>query len=326
MTNSATEKPVVSSFTNYPTPPPPPEPVQIPATYLQPWATVGSYFPFSGVVYDQNNIPVENAIVIGWNNWNQTPDVPLNLYALTNKEGEFTMSVPVNNPELKINHIKITAIAASVSDNIINESPPSTFYIIKNYSGYITNLSNLYIPIGSVQSFEAINTLSLTNVTVAGNGTTGGVADFSARENVNVHAEFNAETGSEVHIFNQIIAHECEIIPFKQSEGYTQQPPIDKNNQVRNVDLLFEQQGSIFRISPNPSHGIIAIDMSIGSGSYTGYYKIKIINCTGSEVAQYSNQTFPLTLDISFLTPGVYFLRICGEDNQVTDIEKLILE
>lgn len=328
VTDSATEKPVVSSFTNYPTPPPPPEPVQIPSTYSQPWATVGSYFPINGRVEDVSNNRITDGIVFGWNKWKteDKPPHPIVLYGLTDQNGMYEISIPFNDVRDKLVVLKATAVSACV---IKHEAPfiePVIFQLDYHYTGYDVSINNEIVQIGTYKNYIGGNSLLVSNVTVEGNTSSGGIADFSAREFINVDNEFSAELGSDVHIYTNVNTMNCIGIPYKTGHDYSKTEYEGPFKVSKDITLTFTKLLNDFTIIPNPTSENFKLVYNYKSEQASKKFSIQIINSMGGIVEKINNVTFFQDINVENFSPGIYLIQICDEINDIQASKKLVVK
>lgn len=79
------------------------------------------------------------------------------------------------------------------------------------------------------------------------------------------------------------------------------------------------------RIYPNPSKGILAIDLSNITTNRTLY--IKIDNCLGQEVYSRALRDTEIQIDLTTVcNSGLYYLQIADEYGQLIETQKLIIE
>ena len=71
-------------------------------------------------------------------------------------------------------------------------------------------------------------------------------------------------------------------------------------------------------IYPNPFTDSVVID-----GDFTNF-EIKVYNSTGQLVADYSNVSAPLLLNLSMLPPGLHFILVVSENHPLLGVYKML--
>ncbi|HRH63172.1 MAG TPA: T9SS type A sorting domain-containing protein [Bacteroidia bacterium] len=170
---------------------------------------------------------------------------------------------------------------------------------------------------GDVKKYKAYNTLAISNTSIAGALTNGGVADFSARTDVNVlnNYEFHAEAGSEVHLFIENTLWDCNDLEFVNYNKLNNKvPDADENNSdLRFIELCFKREINdfTFEVLPNPGKDIISISISSES---TSEYKFELCDLLGQSVlkgiASYPN----VIVNLTSFNSGIYLLKV-KQDN-----------
>lgn len=80
-----------------------------------------------------------------------------------------------------------------------------------------------------------------------------------------------------------------------------------------------------FNISPNPTNDRVTITQNANENLSIG--TICILNAGGREISHFNGeQRNELEIDISQLTPGVYFIEVIGTGNQLIGVRKLIID
>ena len=70
------------------------------------------------------------------------------------------------------------------------------------------------------------------------------------------------------------------------------------------------------RVYPNPGNGKLNVRAT------ADVKKLQFVNLTGSLV---HSQPFAKVVDVSFLQPGIYFLRAINNDNETVSAQKIVI-
>ncbi len=347
------EKPAATTFENYLLPVGNPtlgQPPAIGTTYISNSFNPGDPFEhaiyspnnniITGTVVDQNNNPIENALVVGETYLEASPtagqppiyDVH---YVYTDVNGYFEI-IPYDfifPPDVNHGTIEAMQISSSGSSRIFVNAfgptyPNSNYWQIpiqtaqqysltRNDFNYEGTVQNQIIGLGDVKKYKAYNTLAISNTSIAGALTNGGVADFSARTDVNVlnNYEFHAEAGSEVHLFIENTLWDCNDLEFVNYNKLNNKvPDADENNSdLRFIELCFKREINdfTFEVLPNPGKDIISISISSES---TSEYKFELCDLLGQSVlkgiASYPN----VIVNLTSFNSGIYLLKV-KQDN-----------
>ncbi len=174
-----------------------------------------SNYNISGVIKDQNNQPIKNAVIIGWDaNWENMAKT----YSQYN--GQFTLYA-----DTSIKIVRATAVGASV-------------YVNHNATGYLNislnqfqpvqdiTVNNIEIQLGENKNYEASNSINSFNVTVKGNGSSGGECSMKATQIVKLSPGFLAQKGSYFHAYNEPICGACNNFSgFSKIDTKGERPP-----------------------------------------------------------------------------------------------------
>jgi len=192
-----------------------------------------------------------------------------------------------------------------------------TIVIFRNSYGfeYDKVVSNKTIDINSAPViFSAWNKLTVNDVTILGNGAQGGIADFTARTEVQVNKEFDAQRGSEVHIFNSEVFRNCDSVSSFKKGVYK---GIPSNNQLdgseeREIELSFFKERKGLSVYPNPTSGPLTVEIQ-NAASPDNYlvisdmYGKKIMQFTCEKTSQFDLTGFPC---------GIYIINGYSEVEQ----------
>jgi hypothetical protein len=318
------EKNVVDVFRNYPNPPQLPQSYTLPDTYLFPYecATGTMFFPTTGLVLDQDSIPIINALIKG-EHWPKDPSTkPLSLYGFSEGEnGNFELSIPFNDLNNKYNRLSVTAVGASV----IKESAPfhQQFILTRRLMNYSKTISGVNVELNENKIYKAWSTLNLIDIGIKGNGILGGNAEFVARDLVHVLPSFNAEKGCYVHLYNDHTFQDCGNIPFFPERSIIPFSPYDKTHE-KFIEVTFSLIASYYKITPNPSDGIFYIRRSNPDDNEQQILYVEVYSLMGQLVHSSEFSELPQRLDLSNLQQGVYFITM-NDGKQVVTHKIIIL-
>lgn len=290
----------------------------------------------TGTVVDQNGNPIENSIVIGETlldvNSNLDPIYDIH-YVYTDANGYFEI-IPYDFV-LPYNPVTIEALQVSASGAsrvIVNTFGPtypnSNYWQIPiqtaqqynldqydfNYDCFIINQT---IGIGDSKKYKAWNILNIDNTTIVGALVNGGIANFSARSEVNVplNYEFHAETGSEVHLFIENTIWDCNDLEFGNFNKMKPYSPNTSSSQSKEMELeLFFKQQSLeydVAIQPNPNTGIFNVQVYNPKNKIITY---ELTDLQGKRIYKALSSNQLLSLDLSYLQQGLYILKVSTEE------------
>ncbi len=180
---------------------------------------------------------------------------------------------------------------------------------------YSKIVSNKTISINSAPViFTAWDQLTLNNVSVNGNGTQGGIADFTTRTEVQVNTEFKAQQGSEVHIYNSEVFQNCDSISSFKNSGYKGIPSSNQTDgsEEREIELSFFKERKGLSVYPNPTSGLLTVEIQNLASLYnylviSDMYGNKIMQFTCEKSSQFDLTGFPC---------GVYIISGYSEVEQ----------
>ncbi|HRH02856.1 MAG TPA: T9SS type A sorting domain-containing protein [Bacteroidia bacterium] len=358
--NSSNEKPVATTFKNYLNPttlqPPAMGNYQMPSSF-NPSDPFNHNVPaaqlnntVSGTVLDQDGNPIEGAVVIGYTYLmpNPSPNKPPiydRHYVYTDNAGHFDI-IPydfegsVDPLRGNIEALQVSASGASrifvnqfgpTFPNSSISTFPSTYNLTQNdfnYDGIVpSNPSALSLTVGLTETkkYKGWNTLFANNtITIQGAGNTGGIADFSARNDVYILSEFHAELGSEVHLFTEATLWDCNDVDFI---GYNKVANvsttlIDTQFESAEIEVSFKQKYASlnFEIMPNPSNGLMHISIE---KELSTVFNFEVRDITGRLLLKSQSNQTEFDLNMSNFLPGVYYLRV--DDSVIAASKKIIL-
>ena len=292
-----------------------------------------------GTVHDANtSLPIEDAVVFGWN-WLETQTSPTvyihsPIYTFTKSDGSFKLIPynfkipPVAHPN-RIVHLRISAVGTEVkefassptdwADYQMPTSPIVPDFTSHNF-GYDIVVQNVTVNPGT-KNFRGWKTLTATtNVTIL----SGATSDFTAGKTVDIQSEFNANTGSETHIFTSEF-HECSVYT-----GYT----LFRKSTLENVNLDLQYEAnkdievsfipkgafSLLDLNPNPSTGLMDVNFRTKSSDPIKLY-VQVLDLVGKIVYSKDQFSTSFVIDLSSVLPGIYYLRVYdGANNFVKKI------
>jgi hypothetical protein len=154
----------------------------------------------------------------------------------------------------------------------------------------------------------------------------GAVVDIRARTEVHLTDGFEAHAGSEVHIYNAETFPDCAdfsaFTRMTQTSGRT--PHVGHSAPKRkDVEVDFKKQSADFGVLlfPNPATGMLNINIQ---GNNESNSEINFYNLQGSKVLELVSDHSLFVLDISHLAKGIYYVRVCNEENII--IKKLVIQ
>ena len=218
---------------------------------------------------------------------------------------------PSNNPLIPLHH---RTLVGNLGDIVVQRRSPLEF------ENVINNRTIYFAP--PPVNYSAWNKLTLNNITILGNGVQGGISDITARTEIQVNHEFDAQRGSEVHIFLSETALPCSSLsPFK--DGIQEVSPSTMNQTDFNkmeIELSFLQERAGLSVFPNPTSGGVRLEIQNTNSSF---FKVLITNMYGSTMNQFTCQK-QCKFDMSNFAKGIYTLTVYA-DNEVIGTEKVIL-
>ena len=341
------EKDVVAAFTNYTATNGnlvAPKTIAKPANYYDPY-NHATFSPntniIHGTVLDENNNPIENAVVFGYNELGTdlNGDITFNYHYTFTKDGtngtlgefdlipfDFDIQAPNNNQiiDLQISASGCERAARGWNDFGANpllwpvdNSPAGETFVLKStnfkYDGLVQNKNIIN---GQTENYQGWNSLTAQNIDVDN----GGNSEIKARQTVNIKTEFYAKSASEVHIYCDNTFPVCDDL-----SNFLRQSNIIENNIMKddpkNIEISFQpkQQALSFTIFPNPSDGIFTLKIIDETNSETPYH-LTILNVLGKKILETEILNLNTQLELVKYTNGIYFLQL---NNQT---QKLIIQ
>ncbi len=302
------EKPVVEAFENYTPATPDPQAVQQPQNYYNPFN--GNNYMVCGYVKDQDEVAIRDAVVYA-SNWNPPIYDDITVYGFTNENGCYNIGTPYNDDLSHFNYLKASAVGCGVG-----EITPGYIYLnTKNFEIsrpllYNTQLSSpTTIQINEEETYQAINTIAISNLTVDGNGSNGGSAEIKARNSVTLQSGFWAKSGSHVHVHTGPFLFPCETWPDVLVESKSG-PQNIAGYFASEFELHFElkKDEADARIFPNPSGGKYHIELL---GCTPENITVAVFDCLG-RLIQTGNHTGndAISIDLKDFPDGSYYTLI----------------
>ena len=258
-----------------------------------------STYYVDGQVFGANLLPMEDVIVLAHfvqnNNYQEVGST------FTNANGQFR--VYSNSP---MNTIYIAAPGSYVH-TLFNVNPFQSYTVLMSECNGKTNslnITNQIICMGQTVDFEDASFVSVYNLQLCGNGTTGGTATVNASNRINV-SRLNALKGSRLNLSVSPIYHDCEI-PAARS--------IYKDKQANTIKLE-ELEYSIF---PNPNNGKFNINVLSND-----LIKVDIYNNIGQKIktCEFNNH---VEINIADQPTGIYFINL--QTNNKSIFDKIIIK
>ncbi|HRE64926.1 MAG TPA: cellulase family glycosylhydrolase [Ferruginibacter sp.] len=299
----------------------------------------------TGFIQDQDGQPLPNAAVLALN-WLDTIDPDINIsgdetyihswiYTFTNSSASGTnFSVipytPYHPNDPRIIYLKISATGASKQE--FGQSYPWTDVAISPVTignvtlnkinfGYDGQVSNTTITPSSLQqNYSGWNTLTASNNVIVQSGV---VSDWKARQEVNLQADFNAQSGSEVHIYTEETFAECADYTGFLRVAQNHNSVGDNETFTKNIELAFTNTKTKpdAEIVPNPNTGMFTVKMlDVSSESLT---TLNINNIMGKQLKKILFTGNEVKLNMSNEARGIYMVEITTDKNRI--LKKLVI-
>ncbi len=184
------------------------------------------------------------------------------------------------------------------------------------YSSRLTPAST--IQINQSEVYQAINTIAISNLTVDGNGSSGGSAEIKARNNVTLQSGFWAKSGSHVHVHTGPFLVPCTTWPdvLFESKNVLQSSSIAVEREIE-VQFNVEATEGIVRVYPNPSEGIFMLVLP-GTGRNDNI-QVSVFDFLGRLILDRSYISRALIeLDIKEYPSGSYYLIVHANGNYIS--------
>jgi hypothetical protein len=265
----------------------------------------GNYV-LNGIILKNGNSAVENALILGRDpNWNVVAE------AYSRSTGQFRLYS--NTPITQID----VAAPASVPKHISDVDNNMIIQLVNHIPDYnLTLNSGGTIVTNADEHFQADNIMTVSSLTIQGNGTSGGKLDLNAGNIVRLNSGFIAQKGSRVHVYIEPAIPYCNFFagsnlpPFVQPNNKLEQQNTLLLNDEENLSLE-ENEFQEIVISPNPNNGIF----HVSTNGDVGIEKITITNSLGQNALIIDNPKTNPDVDISNLQSGVYTVIIVSSNN-----------
>ncbi len=314
-------KPVHQAFEDF-IPPQGPFTCAEPVNYFDPYQHA-VYSPnthiVTGRVIDQDSLPIANAIIEGWTRlydkdgddkkpvWNVH-------YTFTDSTGNFTL-IPFDYDTLApdyntIERIKISATSCSreyqkCDDPRYGIDSNQTFQLTRSEIPIEETFEDITVFANQTVTVQAWNSVNVSDVVVESLGT----CDISAGREINVRQEFHAQTNSETRIHIDMPCSGAVDLPMQgnkisSSDGNDLQ---DHSEEIR-LQFAIPEPSLVVEVFPNPGMGIFSV--RIRETILSTRYIITVYDQLTNIVHQRTEFQTTFEVDLSSLTPGVYFMKI----------------
>lgn len=297
------------------------------------------YGTVKGNVKDQNGRPICRAIIkgtslVGVVN-NKVVDYPY--YTFSDVNGDFEIrnydfmpliDADVNRPgrDKVVSDIKVAYFGSEWKELGWaggNFDPIFNFIELNSLqSQFDVVLDNITVPISSMQNFHGLSTLSANNVIIEGNDIIGGSSELKSSLEVNLKSGFNAQSGCEVHVFNESIDVYCEEINslgFRRANSNValkdQDGAFAKEQEIE-INFLPNQSHVSATIYPNPNNGNFVVNF-LGNVKRKSPSTIRIFDSLGNEVMRDKFEGVQYKASLTNLLPGFYFIYTNSDGNSL---------
>ena len=337
------DKPVVSVFTSYPSPPPAPQQCDYPSNYTDPdnWNYYSPTYPdkIQGTISENiSNNGIEDAIFrtdIYYHLPSDPPEVTLPTHpsgsnTYTHADGTYILNPKYPGSDA-ISVSAIAAVAAGTNRYWYDWPPPSLLAFPINISlnlvpfKYDLSVTNEVVTASNPRNFQGWNTLTASNITIQN----GAVSEFKARDGVTINGDFTAELGSDVYIYCTPTFPECNnLSPIKNMKTNNTVPDETSGKEAEiikqlNVNFIPISEYAFLDVFPNPGNGVFTLNMRTNKED-NSLMQIHVYDITGSCTYKGTINKNISSLDLSFLSKGVYYLHATTKDDSFN--QKLIIK
>ena len=318
---NALEKPVSQAFEEF-EPPSGTSMCSEPPNYRDPYQHkeyFGDSIIFKGWVYDQDSIPITDALVQGWTrlyNVDNNANKPIwnTHYTFTDTSGYFELrpfDYDTASPNyFTIEYLKISAAGASRIYRAcvfpdIGLPSDIQYYLSRSTISTEVVFEDITIASNTQQIIEAWHSITLEDIIVE----PGGYLEASAGSEITINQEFHAQTNSEAWIYTDMpcgaAGDQLETDhPIRNQEG---------NNTefaMREIDLQFEVAPADFNVEvfPNPNTGTFQV--MITESTPSAFYTLNLFDQVAGNILTVRKTESDFSLDLTYLKKGVYYLRI----------------
>ena len=201
----------------------------------------------------------------------------------------------------------------------IYPTQPEPAYYLKSMEelGYDAVISHEIVTSSQPRNFKGWNSLTVSTIIIE----TGGTSTMTARDEVNLIPGFEAQNGSELHIFISEAFPECSDFSsyLKKIDSFVN---IDSTESIELVFLKVNENFD-FILYPNPNSGIFHLTLE-NVQKMNSKSVLNIYNLVGNIIYEKSLTELMNELDVTFLAKGIYFVQVLRENN--SKVKKLILQ
>ena len=183
--------------------------------------------------------------------------------------------------------------------------------------GYDAVISNEIVISGQPRNFKGWNSLTASNIIIE----PGGTSTMTARDEVNLFTDFEAQNGSEVHIFNSETFPDCSDFTLYQKQSI----PIASVDSSEEIQIDFSSINTTFdfNLYPNPNSGIF--HLTLENVQYMNSKPIlKIYNLIGNIIYEKSLPDLMNDFDLTIFAKSMYYVQVIHDNN--SRVKKLILQ
>jgi hypothetical protein len=305
--------------------PPAPDPTQAakPPNYYDPYLH-GTYSPntniITGHVQDDNGNPIEDAYIRGWTELYYDAQTNKSFYDIhytfSDANGDFTL-IPYDYDLLHfpndniINWYDVSAIGCEL--NGIPYWPTHTHTLKKVHFGYDNYISDKTIsPSDYEKNLQGWSTLTTENITYQ----SGVTADVKARTEVHLLPPFDANNGSEVHIYTGETFADCDAF-YNGNMRLSANGNVTTNNSIKENEIelqfAFPKEKFGFTVTPNPSNDKFTVTINESSNLQ---YQIVLTDVIGNIIKMEMMDNI-FILDASKMPKGIYYLTINSKTQKI---------
>ncbi len=234
-----------------------------------------------------NSQPIAGGIVVGWdaswNNYRKTftkPDGTFNFYA-----------------DVPLVHIRASAPGMN-----------QTSYT-GNWSGTSISLTNGIVNIGEVKSYSTSSTISSSNYTVKGNGTSGGNLKLYAGRTITFGSGFSVEKGGVLTAEPKYEIGDLKVYPISSCYSSLKSANAIAEDNSFESNVLDDNEDFIISVYPNPSEGFVNII------SNSKIDNLVIYNQNGQQIKKIDNDTDSYQLNLTEYPSGLYYMIVYSGNN-----------
>ncbi|MBK7681640.1 MAG: T9SS type A sorting domain-containing protein [Bacteroidetes bacterium] len=349
------EKPIVTTFKNYTLPSPinscGPSPVS--TASLQTYNPSLTYFnPFQhppnpsniikGYVFDQDGNPIANAYVGGHTVLDGQSNNLVSSYhkVLTSQDGYFEI-IPFDNIPLppfstpaplegQLHTFFVTSSGRErfkyseywypCANCVTTMPPPNNPNLQWDLQGvnfaYNGHFSNFQIPTGVTRDIQAYHDLTVENIIIEA----GAISKIKAPESIRLKEEFQAISGSEVHVY--CIPTSINCLDYS---GITMQYKIANHTDIHiqrkqayiDLDFVKAPPERKLKIYPNPTSAFFIIE-----NIEEGVFGIEIFNMLGELISGFKMTNKTMKVNCSQFPQGIYFVKASNSNL----VQKIIIQ